>query len=499
MRPSHIVAVAATLSCAFSLSAQPWCASQPAVPLAELATRLPMLDTPALLYDRSPSIWPAEVRKRCVDTLAEVCDAPRGAEELEQALHSDNPRVRTLALVGLFYREDPRYLPAIIDMIADTAETFPRPRLAHLRFGESTPTEPQTVGQVALAMLRFYQNGDTGQFSSPPSDGDIPTLRDEFRAWWMARCARPYSLSVLRVQRDRATSRGRGALSALVQRIRQLPPVDEEVVLLGLLTEPQALRQIDSQVLIYAGRRLGPERLMQLLEGRPLIDDPDYAASACDPSAFILTHATELLRVDDVPRLHALAEQHGNYRYIIAAAQLAPQAGVSWLRDALTTPSSWWHADEIAWALWNLGGAEAAGALVAWFYGPRSAHDVCPPYTAQFAQRLLVRFDRRDRWLLGRLVDDPRFADAEWSLLKTVAAGLNENLLQAVVTPERLANVRHPVGEGRFHRWLAEHPQEYAEETATVQVALAEWVAAIRGSRPQWAVAADDVAADVAK
>ncbi|MBN2445332.1 MAG: hypothetical protein JXO22_01305, partial [Phycisphaerae bacterium] len=334
-------------------------------------------------------------------------------------------------------------------------------------------------------MVDFYRTGCRSDLMKPVTPRDVDEVQAELRAWWAVRRDLPYSLSVLRTRRDRVIGRtGRfGRIWQFTNDIRALPPVDNEVVMLCLLTEPHAFEHVDRQTLIYAARRLGPDRLMLMLEGQRLIDDPDYEQSGVDPSSFILEHAADLLRPTDVPRLRALAEAKMDYRYVIAAAELAPKDGVAWLRAALSEPERWWPQDRIAWVLWVLAGDTVADTVSEWFFVPPESYPICPPSRSTFVSELLVRFDASDRRLLARLIDDERFPELDWPTLKRIAAGLNDNLLNTVVDPKALSGLSHPLGECNFHAWVADHPSEYPEKTAVVQAALADWANAIRASR----------------
>jgi hypothetical protein len=74
--------------------------------------------------------------------------------------HTD-PKVRTLALGAIFQREDGHDLPLIATLINDSAQTFPNLHESMNQQAGPRPIaeleSPQTVGQVAQAMLAYWR------------------------------------------------------------------------------------------------------------------------------------------------------------------------------------------------------------------------------------------------------------------------------------------------------------------------------------------------------
>jgi hypothetical protein len=131
--------------------------------LEQMAAELPYLALRSALYDRPHYFVVAEPQKK--ETHDRILKRIGATHYSKQALwelltHAD-PKVRTLALVALYSREDATVLPAIVDLVGDTARTFDgRPKRAPLppgvAWGVGPPERVQEVDDFARAMLRLY-------------------------------------------------------------------------------------------------------------------------------------------------------------------------------------------------------------------------------------------------------------------------------------------------------------------------------------------------------
>src|SRR4029077_2335383 len=116
------------------------------------------LDLGCVLYDR------LDRDRDCGDEAgAELVRGDYPIPDLEGLTKHRHPRVRTLALVCLFAKGDPKLLPLIFTLVDDRGPTFPaRTPIAYIpstprptAFSE-IPQTPQTVGSVAEGMMEFY-------------------------------------------------------------------------------------------------------------------------------------------------------------------------------------------------------------------------------------------------------------------------------------------------------------------------------------------------------
>ena len=116
-----------------------------------------------------------------------------------------NPRVRTIALVRLFAAADHRLLPAIFALTTDTSPTYPSHTPVAIAYTyppvyRETPKTPQTVGEVAEQMMRFYFDAPGIRTTSVGTSG-CPGFDD----YWQKRKDRTALASWLIVETDRAT------------------------------------------------------------------------------------------------------------------------------------------------------------------------------------------------------------------------------------------------------------------------------------------------------
>ena len=120
--------------------------------------------------------------------------APGGTRQrsLRVLLQHDSAKVRTLALISLFEREDPRLLPDIATLTDDRAPTFDGhpeldPDWLHW-VGVGPPKRVQTVGFVAKSILEFCQCSPIdGRPDSPWDHQEDPSISSQ---WMLVRMRR---------------------------------------------------------------------------------------------------------------------------------------------------------------------------------------------------------------------------------------------------------------------------------------------------------------------
>ncbi len=328
---------------------------------------------------------------------------------LGDLLKHPDPKVRTLALGALFLREDAHDLPLIASLAEDTAASWPvfdqrEPRRPETEF-VVTPVA-QVVGDVALAMLLSYL--DAAYVVAPATGlvrglGDRDTARPTdvlaaFAPYWAARGARDRSVSWFLVRMKRATRQTsplRPQYQADIQRvlaeIDTLPPVERAWTLLyvrqGVFLSDSGNLVSDS-ALVAALKPIGPEALVQFLQHKSVMDDPDlrFDASLNNPrnqpfrgmAEIVLQHARELLRPEDADAVLAEANDEAvkysgsPVKWVAAAAELKamldPTQAGDFLRAALRTYPNGRDQDILMGALWRIHGVAETKFLVDWYY-----------------------------------------------------------------------------------------------------------------------------------
>ncbi len=231
---------------------------------------------------------------------------------IELLKHSD-AKIRTLAVVALFDREDPQVLPHLVALAEDGAPTF------DAKDPLSTVLEPQmqTVGQIVTRLVGFYLQ------SSGFHDGINHPTEPGFKEYWEARRNRAYCHGWFALQLERATrgeipypEESQPLLAALRKKLDALPADERAWELLALRgdTWSGALFVADAEV-VGLCKKLGREKLLALLRDEIPCDDPDLRPRAtidgtCPAmKAFVLRHAVELLDVTDADKLLAYEER----------------------------------------------------------------------------------------------------------------------------------------------------------------------------------------------
>jgi hypothetical protein len=419
--------------------------------LERTAGKLKYFPTDSFVYDRIedryiPKEWLAGWRE-AYGLIASGKGTPR--ERIALLRHTD-PKVRTLALAMLYHEEDPKNLRHIASLLKDQAETLPNASIRAARTINSKPglypeeVEAQTVGQVAERMLRFalepagYQVGDLDKY--------IESRKDRaWASWYSFRFLRAYQ-GVHPFQKECAAS-----MKALRKDIDRLPQPDRDWIVLYLAGQ---YRHVDDSGALAAlispaeleetGRRLGRERLMDLIGGKKINDDPDLAVDnrrSRGPMAIVvMRHATKWLSPRDAPALLA-AEKNGPTSpwYAIAAAELQPENAEQWLREAMRRfgEAAWdraWDRGELAAALWRIKGDGQLDYVVDWMYkeegnrrlGQGTAIDIFADATAKMPAAPTKK-------LLQRIVADARYGEIPLPVLRQAILMANRHSKAEVV------------------------------------------------------------------
>ncbi len=415
--------------------------------------------------------------------------------EVSGLLRHQDPKVRTLAMAWLFANEGQAALPRLVEFVNDPAPTFPTPLPTAVAYlpGEERPNPPlkdHTVGDIARAMLAFYM-GSAGYYYGVEGRGENPG----FDGYWAGRGKRTHCLSWFAVRLDRSTHgvsplrpRSASRVYEVRREIDALPPIEREVALLGVFGDKNELRSlVTEQDLVFAGRRLGAERLLTLLRGEPLTDDPDLPHFSDRIQGFVLRNAAELLRPADGAWLLERGRETRQADWFLAAAEVRPESAAEVLREAFKTCKFVWdERTRAATALWRLAGQGNEDYLIDWFFRDDEPKMGREPFRGSFIDYLMKRFSIADRRLLVRIVRDERFEQLDWGTLEFFIKGLNRNLLHPVVSSHELDSTSHPLGKSHVHGMMERARQLHPRETAELLATLESWRERIRARLSDW-------------
>lgn len=424
--------------------------------LERLAGKLQLLSTGDFLYDRIGSRFQSDSDRKI---LSELMATSYPETALIELLKHDSPTVRTLALVCLFATENQKVLPDMIKMVDDQAETFPRPVPVAVAVSskiESLPTEPQTVGQVAEQMVRFYMER-AGYGYGVKGSSNCP----EFDDYWAKHKVREYNASWFAVQTDRATqgtspipSGREDKFQALRQRIDRLPNPDRSWYLLFVGTHEGGDRVVSTNELIDIAKTLGHDQLLLLLARRVPIGDPDLFQAEKPQGCggydwiggmmvkFTLEHAKELLHEKDAEFLlnspfRDDSDSHWAIpsQWVIAAATLRPDSAERTLKNGMSHLSErnyGWDKARLAATLYQIAGENQLDFILDWFYNEPLRSNMTTAHQI-FIQEVSKSSDKEARQLLARLIKDPRFESLNREALTALLMTVNEWLPQPLV------------------------------------------------------------------
>lgn len=437
--------------------------------LTHFATHAIIINRPLWATETPPALLAEQAR-----LLSDLRNLSRSPDELHRLLRDDNPRVRTIALGGLFVREDPHDLPYIASLIGDDGATIPDlydPMIA-IRLGDSVPLSemerPQTVGQVASAMIHFYLDATHMHAMGHAARADTPAaeLLPVFKGYWDERKDRTFCASWFLVKLERATretdpihSLYRPDIDSVLEQIDALPSPDREWTLLYVLhgeVLPGREGVLSTESLLRTTQAIGPADLMKFLLLEPFSTDPDLRFTQADPrtevffpiAGFILNHAPQLLRPSDGPALRANAfydpqRRQGSSLWIAASDWLlgikSSRKGAAQLKADFAlfppSPGPWGQGSQMPLAvdLWRLRGAAEKKFLVDWFYR------LSPKQNPSLGEEFLRTVDADARpdtpELFTAIVADPRFDNTNWSvlaqLLESAGGGISTALVPA--------------------------------------------------------------------
>ncbi len=433
--------------------------------------------------------WPEKLIAEQSKLMADLQKWARQPELLRALIGHRDARVRTLVLGALFVREDPHDLPLIGSLASDEAPTFVHVH-ATIRSQGFTGNladieDPQTVGQVAEAMVATYLQ------ATHVDDG----LR--FDDYWQARKSRQTCASWFLVRINRATRNispqqpeYQNDVQRVISELEALPPAERAwtQVFLRCPSFPDVEATLTDATCVAALKEIGPDEIVRFLQRQRVTKDPDLWFDDLEThnsrvyswmAHFILRRAGELLRVDDAPALLACEEFQRKTRstrigvspfWAAAAAELIGQrdqpAANQIIDDALGRyPLSdilgGQYQAVLIGSLWRINGQKQKQEIADWFYQAQAAvtqqkSDESNHGPADFLQSVRSATRADTKALMVELMADPRFDQADWPSMKWLLAIAGDGLPEPLVSQQELYSIWPSRDDGRTLNVLAE-------------------------------------------
>ena len=467
------------------------------------AAQLPYLDTASIINDlpvHSFSGADSWQRLRHFDVLRMATDQRHPKDALIHTLKNPDPRVRTLAAVALFDRDDPSVLPALVPLCHDQAPTFyghgVLKESSMMPSGIGPPPLEQDVATIARRMVNLYMcpAGFAHGIESASNPG--------FKEYWAARKERSYCAGWFTVKLFRAshgTSRIYSDTISRIQAVRreidQLPGDDRDWILLWLNGDMGSEHLVTESELVEACQRLGANKLLLMLQNRLPSDDPDLQprSNSCWEKSrmvhFVLSHATQLFRSEDSEKLLRFEKMH---RYdptplwAIAAASLRPDDASAILHDAMRGSRSKFLARdraELCAAMWGLVGDIEGAYILDCFYGAQPEWESFTEGRRDFLNR--VKSQPKAKEMMFRLIEDSRFDEIDWGSLVVMVRMINQWMGEPVVTEDDIRKVHHPLGEWSSPDQLSKAKESHPKETSDLLDQLRLWREKLRTCAPK--------------
>ncbi len=479
----------------------------PAAELSAVASDLSFLDLAGVYYDfaPNPTIHPETLRefRKSIDKMHQTGESLATRDLATLTKHQD-PKLRTLAIIELVRRGEPKYLPTIAALMKDEAQTFPQLVGMHVALAMKllrTPeTKPLTVAEVATHALENYLRPLK---LHPPKDWD---------AYWKARKDRQHCLSWYHAQLTRITgtsspawtrweeavwSRCRGLLSSLSQEDRDWTML----ATLPLVSHSRPLTTSDRRLamnlriyhedeLRFAALRRGRKALLGIIEGKAPTDDPDWPFYLSPVGVYILNNAEHVLEPQDANRILALIGKTKDLHpgiLSIAAARLRPDLASKILKDSIKANqmivlAGWSNPDPVV-ELWRLCELDEIQFILDWFYREGQVQRGSAPQRCRILDFACNRFSPQDRTLLQRIVDDERFDTLDVLTVRKFVLGINRVTPEPLVTTRELYGTSHPYGLLHFHAQLERGMKEHMGQTEALLKKVAGWRAKIRNAK----------------
>lgn len=476
----------------------------------KLAAVMPYLCLSSVLYDRPDhySFQAADPKKteEHFQILAKVTDGTYSMAALIGLLTHDDAKVRTLAAVALFDREDPSVLPSLVKLCDDESATFDgHPELSPtwLRVtGIGPPAKKQTVRDIAKMMVSFYMEHSGFHY------GIAHKTQLGFTEYWNARSNRNHCAAWFAVQLARASQGISQTQKDCVHRIRllreqidKLSPDESSWVFLWLNGEAGSDALVTEKELIQVCRTLGPDKLLLMLQKKIPSDDPDLQSRTNNNwpyqrmQLFVLSHAEQLLRRGDGNTLLACERWERDFQkygitdptispwWAVAAARLEPANASQILHEAMKRFQDEFDSYKratLSVAMWELRGKAEMKFIVDWLFVEQPQRGSFPNCRGQFIEAMRGQINGRE--VIAEIIKDNRLNDLDWQSLERLVRAVNAWAKTPIVPEAEIRKVWHPLGQGHYHWEKDKATRDYPKETEELQVHLSDWRMKLRMS-----------------
>lgn len=479
--------------------------------LKSLASKLPYLNIPEVLYNRFKGYGKAEFSSRYGKIFEQLLSRKHTTSNLCALLESRDPKIRTLSMVALYSKEEAAILPAIARLAHDRAATFPQPvPVAMIVHDESQiPLEKKTVGDVAQAIIGFYMQA-AGYYYGVDGCKDQPGFSD----YWNLRKNRLFCASWFAVKLRRAstgcspTDRTRSErIKAVRKQLDALPPMDRHWTLLWLQTESGFDAFATEGDLLASMQAIGPDRLLKMLQSDIPSDDPDLKPRKNNNFPYqsmqlcVLKHAQQVLRTDQSKAVLAIDAWERDYAkhdrvdplispwWSIAAAELNENQARGILHkafDNLDHDFYGYQRAELASALFRQCGLSEKQFLIDYFYSPDA--QVINKQYSNFRPHWLQSLASSEASLplLDALVKDERFNKLnDFQALASLAETFARLTHKQDPLSQLKAQAWHPLGIERACVDLDAARRQYPKETIELLDVLNHMRAVIKKAEQQ--------------
>lgn len=480
----------------------------------EMASKMRYLAYRAVLYDQVRHDYYHPQRQSETEyhflMLNYITNRKYLKDDLIELLEHENARVRTLATVALFDQNDPSILPDLFALRNDNAKTFDGycehgyPLSPSSAYG--SPPKTQTVAFIVRKMIKLYMNksGFTGVFHDNLQIQDYLNTELKFYKYWSTRKKLTDSAGWIAAHLTRAC-RGNSnveqdtnaRIEEVRERINRLPKDQRTLTLLWLNGERMGKQLTSEEELLLLCKKLGAEKLIQLLKNNPPSYDPDfyiqkeYSSNYTTMIFFILNNATELFNGEHVEelleceRLHRKLSSNGFRSTIvspvwaIAAAKISSESSSMILHEAYRRFEKNPHyLDSICVTLWEVEGKSEAKFIIDWLYGNMPDDDYTLSPQRDFLR--MVSKSENGQEIVSQIMMDARFNSFN---MKTV------NVITKEVKLWLHEDVYNKLGLNYFatsyEKWKAYHRQDMKQKRE-LEVKLPSWRTALLKSIPLW-------------
>jgi len=422
--------------------------------------------------------WPKQLMVEQAKLLADLLKWSKQPQPLRALIGHRDPKVRTLVLGALFVREDPHELPLIASRVSDREVTFTHVHASQNAIGFSgdlTEIEkPQTVGQVAEAMLGRYLNATR------------VTEDSTFADYWKPRKDLQTCASWILVKVDRATRYSTAEkpehmrdLERVISQVKRLPPSERTwtQIYLRVTSFADLDKILTDEVCVATLKEIGPDEIIRFLKRERLTSDPDLWFDDLERSNnrvyswmahFILRRATTLLRIEDAPALLSCETFQRNTNsetnlgtspyWAVYAAELVSQNDKASANKTIDDALDRFPLSDILGgryqavlmgSLWRINGAKKTQNIVDWIYqaqakATRDKSDASNHGPLDLLRLVKTSTKPDTEQLMAAIVAAPRFEQADYWTMEGLLEIANDGLPKPLVTQREMSSIWPP-------------------------------------------------------